>query len=107
MHCAWFLSRLTLGRRHLPEAFLWEVFYYLVQAAASMETGPRDAKWSTFQIVHRDIKPENGQSLYSFPVNSSFSFLYKRSCGGTVPGYGRGETLLMIPQRVPHPSTRW
>jgi len=60
---------LTVVRRYLPEAFLWEVFYYLADAADAMANGPEkgpddddDTGWD-FQVVHMDIKPDNSQSL--------------------------------------------
>lgn len=58
---------LTLIRRHLPEGFIWEVFYYLLDAAEAMANGaPKNAAKNSkskgdFQIVHRDIKPDNSQ----------------------------------------------
>lgn len=53
-------STLTDYRQYFPEAFLWDVFYYQVEAAAAMVNGPADANWEFEEIVHRDIKPGNG-----------------------------------------------
>jgi len=57
---------LISGRAYLPEPFLWEVFYYLVEVAVAMRDGPPDGHWN-FQVVHLDIKPENGESLSLAP----------------------------------------
>lgn len=60
---------LTGVRRYIPEAFLWEVFYYLVDAADAMANGPGTESDDNhdhgrdFQIVHLDIKPDNSQFL--------------------------------------------
>lgn len=58
---------LTMIRCHLPEAFIWEVFYYLADAAEAMANGPpkkpdddSDSE-RDFQVVHRDLKPGNSQ----------------------------------------------
>lgn len=45
-------------RQYLPEPFLWDTFYHLVEAAAAMRDGPEGARWD-FEIVHRDLKPGN------------------------------------------------
>lgn len=46
----------------MPEPFVWEVFHYLVEAAAAMQNGPEGKDWN-FEFVHQDIKPENGLFL--------------------------------------------
>lgn len=51
---------LTNHRQHFPEAFLWEVFHYQIEAAAAMANGPVNGHWDFEEIVHRDIKPGNG-----------------------------------------------
>lgn len=56
----WQSLMLTDCRQYLPEAFLWEVFHYQVEAASAMANGPADGRWVFEEIVHRDIKPGNG-----------------------------------------------
>lgn len=46
-------------RLYMPEPFLWDVFYHLVEAAVAMRSGPTDGSWGGHEIVHRDIKPGN------------------------------------------------
>lgn len=58
----WHNVMLTEYRQNLPEAFLWEVFYYQAEAAAAMVNGPTNGHWEFDEIVHRDIKPGNGIS---------------------------------------------
>ena len=50
----------TVNRQYLPEAFLWDTFYHLVEAAVAMRDGPRKGEWG-FEFVHRDIKPGNSK----------------------------------------------
>lgn len=51
---------LTMRRQYIPEAFLWEIFYYITDACAAMVNGPSGASWD-HEIVHRDIKPGNSK----------------------------------------------
>lgn len=47
----------------MPEPFLWDTFYHMVEAAVAMSDGPEDADWN-FEIVHRDIKPQNSKIFH-------------------------------------------
>lgn len=51
------------NRQYLPEPFLWDTFYHLVETAMAMENGLKDGG-GDFEIVHRDIKPANSKSLH-------------------------------------------
>ena len=51
----------NLNRQFLPEPFLWDTFYHLVEAAVAMRSGTGD--WE-FEIVHRDLKPANGETFH-------------------------------------------
>ena len=51
----------NLNRQFLPEAFLWDTFYHLVEAAVAMRSGTGD--WE-FEIVHRDFKPANSKTFH-------------------------------------------
>lgn len=53
-----------LYRQFIPEAFLWDTFYHLVEAAVAMRSGTGD--WE-FEIVHRDLKPANGKIFHANP----------------------------------------
>lgn len=53
----------SVNRQFLPEPFLWDTFYHLVEAAVAMKKGPKRDKWE-FEIVHRDLKPGNGKTFY-------------------------------------------
>lgn len=70
---SWHNVMLTDYRQNLPEAFLWEVFYYQAEAAAAMVNGPTNSQWEFDEIVHRDIKPGNGISnpLVVTPISSA------------------------------------
>ena len=52
-----------VNRQHLPEPFLWDTFYHLVEAATAMRNGSKREKWD-FEIVHRDLKPGNGKTIH-------------------------------------------
>lgn len=62
----WQNMLLTDYRQHFPEAFLWEVFHYQVEAAAAMVSGPVSCRLEFDEIVHRDIKPGNSILFFSF-----------------------------------------
>ena len=51
-----------LNRQFMPEAFLWDTFYHLVEAAVAMRSGT--GGWE-FEIVHRDLKPSNGKIFHT------------------------------------------
>ena len=51
----------TTNSQYLPEPFLWDTFYHLVEAVVTMKVGPGD--WD-FEIVHRDIKPANSKPFH-------------------------------------------
>lgn len=59
---------LKLSRLYMPEPFLWDVFYHLVEAAVAMWSGPTDGSWGGHEIVHRDIKPGNSPIPEFFPT---------------------------------------
>ncbi|CAF9919092.1 G2-specific serine/threonine protein kinase [Imshaugia aleurites] len=50
---------LKQSRLYMPEPFLWDVFYHLVEAAVAMQYGPTEGGWGNHEVVHRDIKPGN------------------------------------------------
>lgn len=52
-----------LDRQYLPEPFLWDTFYHLVNAAATMKDGPKGVN-KKYEIVHRDLKPANGKTFH-------------------------------------------
>lgn len=52
------------NRQYLPEPFLWDTFYHLVETAMAMENGLTDGG-GDFEIVHRDIKPANSKSFHT------------------------------------------
>ena len=52
---------LIINRQYVPEYFIWNVFYYLIEAVAAMANGPDDGSWDFDEIVHRDIIPANGR----------------------------------------------
>ena len=54
---------LICGRCYFPEAFIWEVFYHLLEVAHAMSRGPVGGTWN-YQVVHMDIKPANGKRLH-------------------------------------------
>lgn len=60
LRCGQVDRRLTLSRQYFPETFLWDQFYYLVQACEAMSIGSAVPP-SNFEIVHRDMKPGNGE----------------------------------------------
>lgn len=59
-----------MSSMHFPEAFLWQVFYYLVEGCVKFETGPfKNLAASRFgqdfpeaYLLHNDIKPDNSES---------------------------------------------
>ena len=53
----------SLIRQYLPEPFLWDTFYHLVQAAVAMENGLKDGD-GDYEIVHRDLKPANSKNFH-------------------------------------------
>ena len=56
---------MLINRQYLPEPFLWDTFYHLVEAAVAMRNGPKDGDWD-FNIVHRDLKPGNSKTFQNF-----------------------------------------
>ena len=57
---------MLIHRKYLPELFLWETFYHLVEAAVAMRDGPKAGDWD-FNIVHRDLKPGNSKTFHFKP----------------------------------------
>ena len=47
----------------MPEPFLWDTFYHMVEAAVVMSDSPKDYGLE-FEIVHRDIKPSNCKNFH-------------------------------------------
>ena len=54
------LSRYRRFRQFLPEPFLWDTFFHLVEAARAMRDGLVGEEWGD-EVVHRDVKPGNGE----------------------------------------------
>lgn len=53
----------STNRQYLPEPFLRDTFYHLVETAMAMENGLKDGD-GDFEIVHRDLKPANSKSFH-------------------------------------------
>lgn len=54
----------SVDRQYLPEPFLWDTFYHLVEAAVVMRVGLKDDE-RDLEIVHRDIKPNNSKAFHT------------------------------------------
>ncbi|KAL9596689.1 MAG: hypothetical protein Q9179_004527 [Wetmoreana sp. 5 TL-2023] len=65
------ITKYRIRKQYFPEEFIWEVFYHMAKACASMARGPtpRDRKSTKTTYVHRDIKPGN---IYPTPVLGDF-----------------------------------
>ncbi|KAL8737971.1 MAG: hypothetical protein Q9181_001193 [Wetmoreana brouardii] len=80
------ITKYRIEKQYFPEEFIWEVFYHMARACASMARGPtpRDRKSTKTTYVHRDIKPGNiflgapesyeddGIPIYPTPVLGDF-----------------------------------
>lgn len=106
-------------RQHFPEAFLWEVFHYQIEAAAAMANGPVNGHWEFEEIIHRDIKPGNVFLANPDLAENPFYPVAKLGDWGLAietaisdsrnPGYytGAGTRGYMAPEQRPTRNLAW
>ncbi len=75
------VMRTKVYRRHIPEAFIWYLFYGLAKGLVAMEQGPFNEPGDPTGafMAHRDMKPTNSESLRlatldMFHTDSTLSF---------------------------------
>ncbi|KAL8950393.1 MAG: hypothetical protein Q9222_003573 [Ikaeria aurantiellina] len=66
------------GRCYIPEEFIWDAFYHLVNACTTMSKGPskymrKEPYYTTY--VHRDIKPDNSKPPHAnFEIDRHYTY---------------------------------